>query len=99
MAEGFDLSGVEAMLCDTPVIASDIAVHRWTYGDAALYFSFDSGSLVRLLKQVGSHVKGGGVLAALRARGVRQAALYRPEVVASRWYAFLQGVQGPCKIH
>lgn len=100
MAEGFDLSGVEAMLCETPVIASDIPVHRWVYGDAALYFDpFDSASLVRLLDQVGSHAKGECLFAALRARGLRQAALYHPEVVASKWHEVLQSVHTSSKIH
>ncbi len=36
--EGFSYSGIEAMRCNTPVIASDIPVHREVYGDNALYF-------------------------------------------------------------
>jgi len=38
VAEGFDLSGVEAMLCGGAVIASDIPVHREVYGNACRYF-------------------------------------------------------------
>lgn len=90
-AEGFDLSGVEAMVCDTPVIASDIAVHRWVYGDAALYFdAFDSEGLARLLEQTGTHSKDEGLLASLRARGASRGALYRPEAVAPKWQELLE---------
>ena len=38
LAEGFDFSGVEAMCSGGVVVASDIAVHREVYADAALYF-------------------------------------------------------------
>ena len=38
-AEGFDLSGVEAMMSGGAVVASDIAVHREIYADAAEYFN------------------------------------------------------------
>ena len=37
-AEGFDLSGVEAMLCGGAVVASDIPVHREVYERCASYF-------------------------------------------------------------
>jgi glycosyltransferase involved in cell wall biosynthesis len=37
--EGFDFSGVEAMKSGGVVVASDIAVHREIYGDAAEYFN------------------------------------------------------------
>jgi glycosyltransferase involved in cell wall biosynthesis len=37
--EGFDFSGVEAMRCGGAVVASDIAVHREIYDDAAEYFN------------------------------------------------------------
>ncbi len=37
--EGFDFSGVEAMKCGSPVVASDIPVHREVYADAAEFFN------------------------------------------------------------
>ncbi len=39
LAEGFDYSGVEAMASGGVVVASDIAVHREVFGNAADYFS------------------------------------------------------------
>jgi glycosyltransferase involved in cell wall biosynthesis len=39
IAEGFDLSGIEAMLSGGAVVASDIKVHREIYADAADYFN------------------------------------------------------------
>lgn len=39
IAEGFDLSGIEAMLSGAAVAASDIPVHREIYQDACEYFS------------------------------------------------------------
>jgi len=35
--EGFGLPPVEALACGTPVLASDIPVHREVLGDAAMY--------------------------------------------------------------
>ena len=37
--EGFGLPPNEAMQCDCPVAVSDIAAHRYSCGDAALYFN------------------------------------------------------------
>jgi glycosyltransferase involved in cell wall biosynthesis len=39
LAEGFDLSGVEAMMSGGAIVASDIAVHREVYSDGAEYFN------------------------------------------------------------
>lgn len=36
-AEGFGFPPLESLQCGTPVVVSDIATHRWSLGDAALY--------------------------------------------------------------
>ena len=90
-AEGFDYSGAEGMACGTPLIASDIPVHRWVYGDAAEYFDpYDEEALARLLARFAELPREDGHLAALRDRGLRQAALYKPETLAPRWEAAIQ---------
>lgn len=90
-SEGFDLSGVEAMLCGTPVIASDIPVHRWVYGDAAHYFdTYDAGALAQQLVDVMGQAKDEGALGNLRARGFKQAQLYTPEAIAPKWEALFE---------
>ena len=51
--EGFGYPPLEAMCCDTPTVVSDVATHRWVYGDAALYFDpYRTDSLVASLAQL-----------------------------------------------
>jgi glycosyltransferase involved in cell wall biosynthesis len=85
-AEGFDYSGAEGMSCGTPVIASDIPVHRWVYGDAAVYFDpYDEEELGETMARLAELPRETGTLADLREKGLRQAALYNPQALAPRW--------------
>lgn len=86
--EGFDLSGIEAMRCGTPVIATDIKVHRWVYGDAAVYFDpYDAENCAQALFDALSAPKETGYLGELREKGLKQSHLYTPQVIAPKWYA------------
>jgi glycosyltransferase involved in cell wall biosynthesis len=85
-AEGFDYSGVESMACGTPVLASDIPVHRWVYGDAAEYFdAYNVEELASLIAQTVTLPAGEGHLGGMRDRGFRRAALYQQDVLAPVW--------------
>jgi glycosyltransferase involved in cell wall biosynthesis len=53
LSEGFGLPAVEAAACGTPVVLSDLAPHRETLGDAALFFApRDARSLAAHLRSV-----------------------------------------------
>jgi glycosyltransferase involved in cell wall biosynthesis len=53
LSEGFGLTGVEAMACGTPVLASDIAVFHEIYQQAPIYFDpHSTQSLHTAIKQV-----------------------------------------------
>ncbi len=97
-AEGFDYAGVEAMACGTPLIASDIPVHRWVYGDAALYFDpYDEEQLARRLADMVELPRETGLLADLRERGLQQARLYQAGSIAPRWERAIAGLLQPVR--
>jgi glycosyltransferase involved in cell wall biosynthesis len=89
--EGFDFSGVEAMKSGGAVIASDIAVHREIYADAAEYFNpYSAGDAARAIQTVI------GPATARRAELVAKGALvsqrYDYEVILPQWESFLQSM-------
>jgi glycosyltransferase involved in cell wall biosynthesis len=87
--EGFDFSGVEAMRSGGTVVASDIAVHREIYADAAEYFNpYSVADLSRAL----SAVIGSSCTARrnqLVTRGTIIAERYSYEAILHRWQSFL----------
>lgn len=93
VGEGFDFSGVEAMRCGGVVAASDIAVHREVYGNAAEYFDpYDTASLLRALWRLIDAPDSDARREALRRAGEEQSARYLPECIMPQWEAFLQRV-------
>lgn len=57
-SEGFGLTGIEAIACNTPLVASDIPVFHEVYADAAQYFApHDPQSLATAIQaqSVGDH--------------------------------------------
>jgi len=89
VAEGFDLSGAEAMMCGAPVIASDIPVHREVYADAADYFDpYVIDEIAMLLYEVTSGPDGAEARERLRAAGANRAKRYTRQVMSDAWGGF-----------
>jgi glycosyltransferase involved in cell wall biosynthesis len=90
LGEGFDYSGVEAMKSGGPVIASDIAVHREIFLDAAEFFNpYSVEALSRAIQTVIDPAQSGR-RDELVARGAIVSARYSHENILPRWQAFLQ---------
>jgi hypothetical protein len=90
--EGFDFSGVEAMRCGGAVAASDIAVHREVFDDAAEYFNpYSAASVAQAIAAVVDPAQPAR-REALVARGAEVAARYVPERILPQWREFLLGL-------
>jgi glycosyltransferase involved in cell wall biosynthesis len=90
LAEGFDYSGVEAMRSGGVVVASDIAVHREVYGDAAEYFERSSpDSLVSSLTKVLYSPEAMYMQAGLRTSAKYVSQRYLPDAIMPQWAQFL----------
>lgn len=93
LGEGFDFSGVEAMRSGGVVIASDIAVHREVYANAALYFNpYSTVSLVEALKSVVYAPDSATVQEGLRLLGHEVSGRYLPQQILPQWDRFLAAV-------
>jgi glycosyltransferase involved in cell wall biosynthesis len=87
--EGFDFSGVEAMKSGGIVVASDIAVHREIYADAAAYFNpYSVEELTSAIMNAISD-ENSGYREDLVNRGAAIAARYSHEVSVQNWRSFL----------
>lgn len=88
--EGFDFSGVESMRCGSAVAASNIAVHREIYGDAAEYFS--PYSIEEAAQAIASIIDPANSARRddLISKGAVVSARYLPDRVMPQWQKFLQ---------
>ncbi len=87
--EGFDLPGVEAMQSGGVVVASDIAVHREIYADAAEYCNpYSSQDLARAIRDVIDPARGAR-RGELVAKGAVVSRRYANEAILPQWQAFL----------
>lgn len=87
--EGFDFSGVEAMRSGGVVVASDIAVHREVYADAAEYFSPYSAAMLASCMRDLLDTNAASRREQLVLRGKEVSARYLPERVMPQWQDFL----------
>ena len=85
-SEGFDLAGEEAMLCGATVLASDIPVHRWVYGDHATYFNpYDREALARCLIETLATRRDLDRVREVREAGRRHVRQYTDAAVQPQW--------------
>lgn len=90
VAEGFDYSGVEAMLCGCPVISSDIAVHREIYQDAAAFFNpYSVDDAARAIGKVVA-AESNDLRLAMRTRGRAVGQQYLPKNILPKWADFFE---------
>ena len=93
VAEGFDLSGIEAMRCGAPVIASNIAVHRENYGEAALYFdAYDVDDLAAQIESVATKDRDDRRVAELVEAGRVRTELFGPERIDAQWRHLFEAI-------
>ena len=84
--EGFGLPPNEAMQCDCPVAVSDIAAHRYSCGDAALYFNpYDLDEMVVTMEILINTDKNSGFIQDLIAKGHKNVDRYSHATVLPQW--------------
>jgi glycosyltransferase involved in cell wall biosynthesis len=88
--EGFDFSGIEAMKCGSPVVASDIPVHREVYANAAIFFNPYSVDALSHAIQSTINPVSNGYREELVSKGAAVAERYSHDSIVPKWQSFLQ---------
>jgi glycosyltransferase involved in cell wall biosynthesis len=88
--EGFGFSGIEAMKCGCPVVASDIPVHREVYADAAEFFNPYSVEALAHAIKVAIHPTPNARREELVAKGAAVAERYTHDSILPKWQSFLR---------
>jgi glycosyltransferase involved in cell wall biosynthesis len=88
--EGFDFSGIEAMKSGGAVVASDIAVHREIYANAAEFFNPYSVEALSHAIQIVIDPARSARREELVATGATVAERYTHEAIVPKWQSFLQ---------
>lgn len=84
--EGFGLPPNEAMQCDCPVAVSDIPAHRYSCGDAALYFNpYDIDGMVASIEQLLNTNKNSNMIKELIEKGHKNVDRYSLSTVLPQW--------------
>jgi glycosyltransferase involved in cell wall biosynthesis len=98
LAEGFDYSGIEAMRCGSPVISSDIPVHREIYQDASVYFNpYSVEGAAHLIGEL-LHADAAARREQLVERGRDISSRYLPRNILPQWERFFaQRRTGPAR--
>lgn len=92
--EGFGFPPLEAMQCGTPVIASDIAAHRWVLGDAALYCDpHDVASIAAAIERLVASGESTSLREKLVDRGHQRVGRYRVDRCAREWTELLHSLR------
>jgi len=90
-AEGFGFPPLEALQCETPVIASDLPSHRWVLGDAALYCESNSvESIADEILRLIAREESGALRRTLLAGARRQIERFDIDRCAAAWSEFFQ---------
>jgi glycosyltransferase involved in cell wall biosynthesis len=90
ISEGFDLSGIEAMLSGGVVAASDIPVHREVYGDCSEYFNpYSFMQCANAIEKI-IHPDNQINREALKQKGLKHGRNYLEENIAPKWHEFFK---------
>jgi glycosyltransferase involved in cell wall biosynthesis len=89
--EGFGLTALEAMACNTPVIASDISAMREILNDAALFVNpLDVNGIANAMQSL---LDDPALANALRDRGLRQSKMFSWNETARKTRSLLEGTR------